>query len=75
MAQVRVWRSGEGERQWLSMLVDAMEQVSREKASCRGRTMPRDIAAFSALSLHLARPALPYPHWHGQPVSRFSLRN
>jgi len=27
--RLQIWRSGDGERRWLSMLVDAMEDVSR----------------------------------------------
>jgi hypothetical protein len=75
MAQ-QVWRSGDGERRWLSMLIDAMERVSREKASRREvRATPCDPELLSALSQQLARPASPYPYWHAPSASHFSLRN
>jgi hypothetical protein len=71
MAQ-QVWRSGDGERRWLSMLIDAMERVSRENASRRQlRARPCDPKLLSAL----ARPASPYPYWHARSASHFSLRN
>jgi hypothetical protein len=75
--QIRVWQSGDGERRWLSMLVDAMERVSREKASRRRETRatPCDPLVLSALRLQLSRPASPYPYWHARPMSAFSLRN
>ena len=75
--QIRVWQSGDGDRRWLSMLVDAMERVSREKTSHRrqGRATPCDPRVVAALRLQLARPASPYPYWHSRPASDFSLRN
>jgi hypothetical protein len=58
------------------MLIDTMEQVSREQMSRPGmRALPCDRTIVSALSLQLARPAAPYPHWHARPFSDFSLRN
>ena len=69
--QVRGWRSGDGERRWLSMLIDAMEKVSRPEVRAR----PCDPRVFSALRLQLARPASPYPYWHASRASQFSLRN
>jgi hypothetical protein len=69
--QAKAWRSGAGERVWLSMLIDTMEQVSRPDV----RAIPCDRKILSALSLQLARPAAPYPHWHAQQASDFSLRN
>ena len=65
------WRSGDGERVWLSMLIATMERVSRPSV----RAMPCDSKVLSALSLKLARPASPYPHWHARQASDFSLRN
>jgi hypothetical protein len=75
--QVSILRSGNGERQWLSTLVDTMERVSLEKAARRreGRVAPCDPLVVSALRLQLSRPASPYPYWHARPTSEFSLRN
>jgi hypothetical protein len=65
--QVQPWRSGAGERLWLSMLVDTMEKVA-----CREfRAVPCDRLVLAQVSAQLARPASPYPHG----ASRFSLRN
>jgi hypothetical protein len=57
---VKARRSSEGERAWLSGLIDMMEQVSQEKASGHGtQAMPGDSAAVSALRTQLARPPQP----------------
>ena len=61
------WRSGDGERLWLSLLIEAMEEVSRPEI----RAKPCDPSILLALSAKLARPASPYPY----DVSIFSLRN
>jgi hypothetical protein len=63
--QVGQWRSGDGQRLWLSMLVDTMEAISR--AELRGS--PISPSVLIAMEAQLARPAAPYVH------SRFSLRN
>ncbi len=63
--RLQIWRSGDGERRWLSMLVDAMEEVSRPEI----RKIPCDPRI--ALRAQLARPASPYPYG----ISKFSLRN
>jgi hypothetical protein len=68
-SQFKTWRSGDGEKLWLSMLVDAMEKLSREKLSRRAG--PCDRSVLAALTAQLARPASPYPHCR----SHFSLRN
>lgn len=63
--QVQEWRSASGQRLWLSMLIDAMEEVSRPEV----RTVPCDGEALAALRAQLDRPALaPY-------ASAYSLRN
>jgi hypothetical protein len=62
-----IWRSGDGSRAWLSMLVDAMENAARPEI----RAVPCDGVVLAALRAQLSRPSLPYSH-HG---SRFSLRN
>ncbi|THD62107.1 MAG: transcriptional regulator [Bradyrhizobium sp.] len=65
--QLQSWRSADGQRMWLSMLVDAMEEASR--ADLRGQ--PCHPSILIALEAQLARPASPY--FYG--ASRFSLRN
>lgn len=69
--QVQGWRTARGQRQWLSMLIDTMEQISRPErraVPCDPQCDPQVLAAFRA---QLARPALgnsPY-------ASAYSLRN
>ena len=65
--QLQAWRSGNGERIWLSMLVDTMESVSRPES----RSLPCEPSILVALRAQLARPASPYPYF----ASDFSLRN
>ena len=65
--RLQVWRSGDGERLWLSMLIDTMEAVSRPEI----RAVPCDPQILIALRDHLARPASLYPYG----ASKFSLRN
>ena len=69
--QAKAWRSGDGERVWLSMLIETMEQVSRPGV----RATPCDRTILSALSMQLARPATPYPYWYARQASDFSRRN
>jgi hypothetical protein len=66
-SQVQTWRSGRGEKLWLSTLIDAMEQVSWSEF----RSAPCDPAVLVALRAQLARPASAYGHCG----SYFSLRN
>jgi hypothetical protein len=63
--QVQSWRSEGGQRLWLSMLVDTMEEISRPEF----RGLPCDPLVLMAVEAHLARPG----YAHG--TSRFSLRN
>jgi hypothetical protein len=63
----QAWQSGDGEKLWLSMLIDAMEEVSRPEF----RAVPCDRSVLAAVSAQLARPASPYPYCG----SYFSLRN
>jgi hypothetical protein len=65
--ELQSWRSEGGQRLWLSMLVDTMEEVSRPEF----RKVPCDPSVLIAVEAHLARPASAYPHG----ASRFSLRN
>jgi hypothetical protein len=61
----RSWSAGNGERLWLSMLIDAMEQVSRPEP----RAKPCDGATLASLRAQLALPA------SIRFASPFSLRN
>ena len=63
----RPWKSGDGQRLWLSMLVKAMEEASRPEI----RKIPCDPKILLALRAQLARPASPYPYG----ASTYSLRN
>jgi hypothetical protein len=66
-SQFQTLRSGDGEKPWLSLLIDAMEEVSRPEL----RSVPCDPAVLVALGAQLAPPASPY----GGGGSHFSLRN
>jgi hypothetical protein len=63
--QFQSWRSADGQRLWLSMLVDTMEDVCRAEVS----GLPLQPSLLIALEAQLARPVSPYAY------SRFSLRN
>jgi hypothetical protein len=65
--QIRPWRSGDGEKLWLSTLVDTMELLGSREF----RATPCDRFVLAKFSAHLSRPASPYPPG----ASRFSLRN
>jgi hypothetical protein len=65
--QIQGWRSASGQRLWLSMLIDTMEEISRPEL----RALPCDDQVLAALRAQLARPAsvrTPY-------ASVYSLRN
>jgi hypothetical protein len=65
--QLRTWRSASGQRAWLSMLIDTMEEISRPEL----RAVPCDSSVLAALRAQLARPAaaqMPY-------TTGYSLRN
>jgi hypothetical protein len=65
--QIQGWRSASGQRLWLSMLIDTMEEISRPEV----RAVPCDDQLLAALRAQLARPALaPAPY-----ASAYSLRN
>jgi hypothetical protein len=51
------WRSRRGERLWLSVLVDTMEEVSRPEI----RKIPCDPQTLIAFRAQLARSASPFP--------------
>jgi hypothetical protein len=65
--QVQAWRSGDGEKLWLSALIDTMEKIARREL----RAVPCDRLVLAQVSAHLARPVSPYPPG----ASHFSLRN
>jgi hypothetical protein len=65
--QLRTWRSGADQRAWLSMLIDAMEQVSRPES----RAVPCEGHVLAALRAQLARPATAALAYS----SSYSLRN
>ena len=65
--QLQGWRTASGQRLWLSMLIDAMEEISRPER----RAVPCDAQVLAALRAQLARPASA-PTAYG---SAYSLRN
>ncbi|ANW02567.1 hypothetical protein [Bradyrhizobium icense] len=65
--QLQGWRSASAQRAWLSMLIDAMEEISRPER----RDEACDAQLLAALRAQLAHPPLastPY-------TSAYSLRN
>jgi len=64
--QLQSWRGGDGHKSWLSMLIQAMEEVSSPEFR-----VPVDASVLAAVSAQLARPASPYPYCGSQ----YSLRN
>jgi len=58
MAQgLQSWRSGKGERQWLSRLIETMEQIARPDIQSR----PVDRRVLAKVRAQLGRPAS-YPY-------------
>ena len=51
------WRSGKGERQWLSRLIETMEQIARPDIQSR----PVDRLVLAKVRAQLGRPAS-YPY-------------
>ena len=64
--QIQGWRSANGQRVWLSMLIDAMEEISRPEI----RAVPCETQLLAAMRAQLARPALA-----AMPTSAYGLRN
>jgi hypothetical protein len=50
------WQSGGGDRQWLSLLIDAMEEAARPEV----RSQPCEDAILQALRAQLARSVMRY---------------
>jgi|ERR1700730_14443771 hypothetical protein len=65
--QLQSWRSGDGEKLWLSLLIDTMEEVSRPEF----RSLPCEPSILIGLRAQLALPASSDAHC----ASHFSLRN
>jgi hypothetical protein len=65
--RIQPWRSQDGGKLWLSMLIDTMEKISRPEF----RSVPCDRAVLATVRAQLARPASAYPNY----PSHFSLRN
>ena len=65
--QLQRWQSADGEKLWLSILIDTMEQVSRSEL----RSQPCEGVVVAAVFAQLSRPAAPYVHQG----SGFSLRH
>jgi hypothetical protein len=65
--QIQGWRSASGQRLWLSMLIDATEEISRPEL----RAVPCDEQLLAALRAQLARPASAHTPY----ASAYSLRN
>ena len=51
--RLNTWQSGGGDRRWLSLLVDAMEEAARPEV----RSQPVDSAILLAFRAQLAQPA------------------
>ena len=56
--RLNTWRDGSGDRRWLSLLVDAIEEAARPDV----RSQPVDHAILTALRAQLARPVPHYPY-------------
>lgn len=65
--QLQSWQLRGSEKLWLSMLIDAIEEVSCSEF----RTLSCDSSTLAALGTQLARPTSPYLYG----TSSFSLRN
>ena len=65
--QIQGWRSASGQRLWLSMLIDTMEEISRPET----RAVPCDDQLLAGLLAQLARPASAHTPY----ASAYSLRN
>jgi hypothetical protein len=56
--RLNTWQGGSGDRRWLSLLVDAMEEAARPEV----RSQPVDRAILTAVRAQLARPVPRYPY-------------
>jgi hypothetical protein len=51
------WQNGGGDRRWLSLLIDAMEEAARPEI----RSQPVESAILAALRAQLAQPVARHP--------------
>ena len=65
--QIQGWRSASGQRLWLSMLIGAMEEISRPEL----RAVACDDGLLAEVRAQLARPSSA----HAPSNSAYSLRN
>jgi hypothetical protein len=65
--QLQSWRSGGGEKLWLSTLIETMDEVARPEV----RAVPCDRLVLAGVYAQLARPVSAWTPY----VSSFSLRN
>jgi len=61
------WRSGRGDRLWLSLLIDAMEDAARPEV----RSQAVEAAILAGLRAQLAQPVTRCPY----AISPYNLRN
>jgi hypothetical protein len=61
------WQGGGGDRYWLSLLIEAMEEAARPEV----RSQPVEAEILMALRAQLAQPVTPFPY----AVTPYSLRN
>jgi hypothetical protein len=65
--RLNTWQGERGERLWLSLLIDAMEEAARPEV----RAVPCEAAILQALRAQLAQPVSRYPY----APSAFGLRH
>jgi hypothetical protein len=56
--QLQRWEPGTGEKLWLSMLIEAMDKVSRPEI----QAVACDRSVLAAVTMQLERPVSPYVH-------------
>jgi hypothetical protein len=61
------WQGGGGDRHWLSLLINAMEETARPDV----RSQPVEAEILTALRAQLAKPVARFPY----AVTPYSLRN
>jgi len=54
--RIEMWQGGGGDRQWLALLIEAMEEAARPEI----RSQPVESSVLAALRAQLARPAPRY---------------
>jgi hypothetical protein len=56
--QPQRWEPATGEKLWLSMLIEAMDEVSRPEI----KAVPCEGSVLAAMTMQLERPVSPYVH-------------